>query len=91
MARDADVAPNVCQQHLLMTMEKRDCVKRRFDGEMKKKRVIKVGCAITDHETMPTLRASVFYGSPSRFPVPFFATSLHRFMQRTRNVRCNAP
>ena len=33
----------------------------------------------------------VFYGSPSRFPVPFFATSLHRFMQRTRNVRCNAP
>ena len=36
-----------------------------------------------DHEIMPTLRAGVFYGSPSRFPVPFLATPQQRSLQRS--------
>ena len=36
-----------------------------------------------DHGTMPMLRAGVFYGSPSRFRVPFLATPLQRSMQRS--------
>ena len=33
--------------------------------------------------SLPMLRAGVFYGSPSRFPVPFFATPQQRSMQRS--------
>ena len=37
-----------------------------------------------DHDMIPTLRAGVFYGSPSRFPVPFLATPQQRSLQRSK-------
>ena len=36
-----------------------------------------------DHETMSMLRAGVFYGSASRFPVPFLAMPQQHSMQRS--------
>ena len=48
------------------------------------------------HGTMLMLRAGVFYGSPSRFRVPLFATPLQRSMQRSttpmvvNQLPCNA-
>ena len=48
--------------------------------EWRREKKSRWGMPSPDHETMPMLRAGVFYSSPSRFPEPFLAMSLQRSM-----------